>query len=72
MSKHSKASSPVAVSVASDTNKSTKDSALEKVQSACSKPYKFYRNEPTSSPYHMSVEKQTNKDVSGCFCYEPV
>ncbi len=49
LNNHSKASSPVTVYVTSDTNKSTKDSTLEKVQSACDRCYEFYRNEPTCS-----------------------
>ncbi len=56
-SNHSKDSTPVDGSVVSDTSKHTKSASLEKVQSACSKPYKFIRDETKSSPFDMSFFK---------------
>ncbi len=49
LSHHSKESTPVEGSVNSDSNKSIKITSLEKVKSACSKPYTFIRDEPKSS-----------------------
>ncbi len=41
-----------------DTTKPTKNCAtVQKVQSVCSKPYKFIRDDPTSSAFDMSFEK---------------
>lgn len=53
----SQASSDASVSVASDTNNDTSVHVNEAVLSACSKPFKFYRKQPTGSPFDMSFVK---------------
>ncbi len=57
VSTQSKENQSVEESVDSGSNKSTESSSLQKFEDACSKPYKFIREPPRSSPYHMSFVK---------------
>ncbi len=57
LSTHSKENTRVEESVESGSDKSTKSNSLEMFEDACSKPYKFIREPPMSSPYDMSFVK---------------
>ncbi len=57
MSSHSKENTSVEESVDSGSNKLTESDSLEKFEDACSKPFKFIKQPPRSSPYDMSVVK---------------
>ncbi len=57
LSDPSQASSHKSVYVASGSKYDTSAQADNKVMPACSKPFKFYRKQPTGSPFDMSFIK---------------